>query len=141
MNNYQVEIRKIRVSEYQKLRDTTGWESITDDVVRRALASDLFSICILHKKEIIGIGRIIGDGAIYFYIQDIIVVPEYKGKGVGKLIMDNIGLFLYKNANNNSFIGLMAADGVQEFYHKFGFVERPENKPGMYKMIKKSLVK
>lgn len=138
MSNYHVEIRKLRVSEYQTLRKTTGWDSIKDDIVSKALARDLFSICVLNKNEVVGMGRIIGDGAIYFYVQDVIVVPKYKGKGIGKLIMDNIEFFLNKNANNNSFIGLMAAEGVKDFYHKFGYIERPENKPGMCKMIKKS---
>ena len=137
MSNYKIEIRRLRTNEYQSLRKTTDWFQIEDEVVYKSLENDLYSICVSDNDKIIGMGRIVGDGAIYFYIQDVIVLPEYQGKGVGKLIMNHIEAFLNKNASNNSFIGLMAADGVTEFYQKFGYVERPENMPGMYKMIKK----
>jgi len=138
MNNYKLEIRKIKVEEYQELRKTTGWNLIEDEIVKIALENNLFSVCVFDGDKLIGMGRVIGDGAIYFYIQDIIVLPEYQGKGVGKLIMNNIELFLNKAANNNSFIGLMAAKDVKEFYNKFGYNERPENRPGMYKTIVKN---
>ena len=97
----------------------------------------IFSICISDHDKVIGIGRVIGDGAIYFYIQDVIVLPEYQGKGIGKLIMKNIEEFIKKNANDNSFVGLMAAYRVKEFYHKYGYFERSNDKPGMFKIIKK----
>ena len=83
-------------------------------------------------------GRVIGDGAIYFYIQDVIVLPEFQKFGLGKLIMNQIEAYLNKNAPHNAFIGLMAADGVQKFYEKFGYRQRPGGRPGMYKMISKA---
>jgi ribosomal protein S18 acetylase RimI-like enzyme len=137
ITRYNIEHRKPTVKEYQNLRGTTDWFSIEDEVVERSLANDLFSVCVLTNSQLVGMGRIVGDGAIYFYIQDIIVAPDYKGKGVGRYIMNEIESFLKENASNNSFIGLMAAEGVQEFYRKFGYIERPGTKPGMYKMMKK----
>jgi ribosomal protein S18 acetylase RimI-like enzyme len=136
MMNYSIELRKIIVSEYQYLRRTTGWDMLEDSVVKSALENDLFSVCIVHEKKTIGIGRVVGDGAIYFYIQDIIVHPDYQKQGVGKLIMDQVESYLEKAANSNSFIGLMAADGVKDFYKKYGYSERPDNRPGMFKIIK-----
>jgi hypothetical protein len=52
--------------------------------------------------------------------------------------MENIETYLREKANNNSFIGLMAAEGVIDFYLQFGYIKRPDNKPGMYKMINKT---
>lgn len=137
MSHYKVEIRKLKVTEYQSLRNTTGWASLEDDIVNVALEKDLFSVCVLNNEKTIGIGRVIGDGAIYFYIQDVIVLPEYQNKGIGKLIMDQIELYLGNKANNNSFIGLMSAEGVKNFYTKFGYLERPASRPGMFKIVKK----
>ncbi len=132
----RIENRKISVEEYQSTRKTTGWAMLDDVVVSKGLENDLHSVCIFDSNKLIGIGRVVGDGAIYFYIQDIIVIPEYKGKGIGKLIMNNIETYLINNTNNNSFVGLMAAEGVHAFYYKFGYAERAESKPGMFKMIK-----
>ena len=136
MKPYKIEHRKLTVKEYQCLRGTTDWFTVGDEAVEKSIANELFSVCVLENKQLIGMGRIVGDGAIYFYIQDIIVDPNYQGKGIGRLIMNEVEFFLKKNTFNNSFIGLMAADGVQEFYHKFGYAERSESTPGMYKMMK-----
>ena len=136
MSTFNVEIRKLKVEEYQTLRKTTGWDMLEDKVVSASLENDLFSLCVYDHEKLIGMGRVVGDGFIYFYIQDIVVTPEYKGRGVGKLIMENVEEYLSKTANNNSFIGLMAAEGVKEFYYKFGYKERPDSRPGMFKVVK-----
>lgn len=138
MNDINIEVRKIAVSEYQALRASTDWKQIEDYIIEMALERDLYSICILHHEKVVGIGRVIGDGAIYFYIQDIIVLPKYQEKGIGKIIMENIETYLNVNTNNNSFVGLMAAEGVVDFYAQFGYKERPHNRPGMYKVISKA---
>ncbi len=135
MSKVRIEKRKLFVHEYQYLRQTTDWFQLEDDVVEKALQNDLYSVCVFDGDKIIGMGRIVGDGAIYFYIQDIIVIPEYKGKGVGKIIMNSIENYLTNMSNKNSFVGLMAAEGVAGFYYQFGYKERPADKPGMSKMI------
>lgn len=133
---YIVEIRSIKIEEYQKLRSTTGWDMLSDDVVSMALARSLFSVCVLNNGEVIGIGRVVGDGALYFYIQDVIVMPHHQQKGVGKLIMKAIEEFLKSSAPKNAFIGLMAAKGVENFYLQFGYQPRPDDRPGMFRISK-----
>lgn len=135
MKNFKTEIRKLTVSEYQTLRNSTSWPVIENDTVEKALHNDLFTICVLDDKKIIGMGRLIGDGAIYFYIQDVIVLPEYQNMNVGNSIMAEIEKYLSENAPKNAFIGLMAASGVEEFYTRFNYLKRPEDRPGMYKII------
>ena len=51
--------------------------------------------------------------------------------------MEEIEQFLEENTINNSFIGLMAAKGVRNFYKEFGYIERGDQRPGMSKIIKK----
>ena len=139
METLKIEHRKILVNEYQNLRATTGWSQVENDVVQNALERELFSVVCTEAdaNTVVGMGRVIGDGAIYFYIQDVVVHPNYKRRGVGGRIMNEIESFLKKNANNNSFVGLMAADSVSEFYHRFRYLERPHNKPGMFKIMTK----
>ena len=138
LNQFRIEKNKLTVEQYQILRKTTGWDLINDVPVSIALKNDLFSIGVFDDQAIIGMGRVIGDGAIYFYIQDVAVLPEYHKQGVGSLIMDHIENYLNENTNKNSFIGLMAAKGVKEFYKKYHYLERPSDRPGMYKIMKNS---
>ena len=135
--DFKVKKGVLSTADYQKLRATTGWDMFHDKVVERSLSADLFSVSIYDCDEIIGCGRVIGDGLMYFYIQDIIVDPVYQKKGIGTKIMLEIEKFLNKKTVNNSFIGLMAARGVREFYKKFGYSERSPERPGMCKVIKK----
>lgn len=132
-----VEIRPIKIEEYQALRGSTSWNQLADDVVAKSLANDLFSVCVMDGDKTVGIGRVVGDGAIYFYIQDVIVLPEYQGKGIGRQIMHAIENYLSEATSHNSFIGLMAAEDTQPFYHLFDYRERPGNAPGMFKRIRK----
>ena len=39
--------------------------------------------------------------------------------------MDEIMKYIQENYANGTMVGLMAADGKEKFYKKFGFVERP----------------
>lgn len=135
MKKFKIEIRKLTVSEYQTLRNSTPWAALENSTVARALKKDLFTVCVLDQEKIIGMGRLIGDGAIYFYIQDVIVLPEYQGMGVGNNIMQEIEKYLLENAPKNAFIGLMAASGVEAFYTTFNYLKRPEDRPGMYKVV------
>jgi GNAT superfamily N-acetyltransferase len=97
------------------------------------LRNSLFSVCVLFKNEVIGYGRVIGDGAIFFYVQDIMVSPEHQKKGVGRMIMSAIMDYLNIHARKYTFVGLMAAKGAAGFYEKFGFLARPPERPGMFK--------
>lgn len=134
---FRIEFKDPTAIEYNKIRNTTNWDKFDLVTIEKGLKKSLFSVCIYDIDKLIGIGRIVGDGSIYFYIQDIIVIPKYQRKGFGKIIMTEIMRYLDNNANNNSFIGLMAADGVEEFYHNFGFKTRAKSRPGMYFVYKK----
>ena len=136
MKRFTVEERKLSVYEYQLMRRSTGWYLIEDEVVKKALKNDLYSVAISDEDKLVGIGRVVGDGALYFYVQDVIVLPDYKGKGIGRLIMEAIENFIKHEARHNAFIGLMAASGVTNFYRQFDYEPRPESGPGMYKVIK-----
>jgi GNAT superfamily N-acetyltransferase len=94
-------------------------------------------VCIVLANEVIGCGRVVGDGGVYFYVQDIIVLPEFQGKGIGRHIMDAIMEYLKTHASNGAFVGLMAAKGVSEFYERYGFKERPSDAPGMFRVLRK----
>ncbi|MGX1929321.1 GNAT family N-acetyltransferase [Flagellimonas sp. 2504JD4-2] len=135
IDGYKVETRPITVSEYQKLRNTTNWQLLEDQKVAKALNQDLFSVVVVFEQDIVAMGRVIGDGAIYFYIQDIIVHPSHRGQGVGKLIMEAIESFLSATIQDYGFIGLMAAEGVETFYTSFGYTKRRDGSPGMYKIM------
>lgn len=76
----------------------------------------------------------VGDDGLYFYLQDIIVRPEFQRKGLGLLLMQPILGYLDEHARPGSFVGLMAAEGVTGFYDGPGFALRPPGRPGMFRL-------
>ncbi|MDC8002905.1 GNAT family N-acetyltransferase [Aureisphaera galaxeae] len=135
--DYRITTNTLTVAEYQSLRGTTSWEQLPDDQVAEALKNDLFSVSVYLGTDFIGMGRVIGDGTLYFYIQDMIVHPDHQGKYIGKFMMEAIEEFLNDNAKGYAFIGLMAAKGTSDFYRKLGYRPRPGNAPGMYRILSK----
>ena len=119
---------------YARLRDAVGWNEVDAAGVAEGLRATLFSVCFELYGETIGCGRVVGDGGIYFYLQDVIVTPEQQGRGYGRLIMGALMGFLDRTSRPGAFVGLMAAQGVAAFYERYGFVPRPEGRPGMYRV-------
>ncbi len=51
--------------EYQKLRKAVGWRDVETRAIRIGLHNSLFSVCVIFENEIVGCGRVIGDGRIF----------------------------------------------------------------------------
>jgi ribosomal protein S18 acetylase RimI-like enzyme len=79
-------------------------------------------------------GRVVGDGMIYFYIQDIAVKPEHQSQGIGRRIMDAITAYLKEYAPEKAFVGLFAAQGKETFYNRYG-LNRHDGMTGMFGVI------
>lgn len=137
MDNFEIIEQLPSAKVFNQLRISVGWHELNEKVAERALNDSIFSICVLYDNKIIGMARIIGDGALYFYIQDLIVLPEFQGKGVGTSMLKRILEYLNTKTNKGTFVGLIAAKGSEEFFKKYGFIERPNSQFGsaMYKHI------
>jgi hypothetical protein len=118
-----------------KLRASVGWESLSEPTLTKALANSIFFASIWHQDEPVAMGRIVGDGHQYFYLQDIIVNPAHQSLGLCQRITEHLVSQVKNIAEPGAFFGLMAAKNVAGVYQKFGFVERPSNMPGMVMTI------
>lgn len=60
---------------------------------------------------------------MYWYLQEIIVLPEYQGQGVGKSIVNRLLEYIRSTALPGTCveIGLTAVKGKEPFYEGFGF--------------------
>jgi GNAT superfamily N-acetyltransferase len=120
-------------ADYNRLRDLVGWGTYEEDVIARSLPQSLYCVCAKVDGQVVGMARVVGDGGTVFYVQDVIVVPGYQRRGIGTQMMDRVMAYLGAHAHRNSFVGLMAAKGIEAFYARYGFVVRPTDTlgPGM----------
>lgn len=118
------------VPGYNTLKRLVGWKVLPDAPTKIALDNSLYAVCIFRNGDLLATGRIIGDGYVYFHIQDVIVHPDHQGHGLGKLIMGKLESFLEQQALSGSMIGLMCARGKEGFYEKYGYHVRPNDQEG-----------
>ena len=116
--------------EYNQLRASVGWGVYDRGVADAALPRSLYGVCALVEGRVVGMARVIGDGGLVFYIQDVIVRPEYQRQGIGTMLMERIMAYIRSHAHHNSVIGLMAAAGKEPFYERYGFATRPNDRLG-----------
>ena len=116
--------------EYNQLRKIVGWGVYEPEVVEKSLPKSLYGLCAVAENKIIGMARVIGDEGLVYYIQDVIVKPEYQRKGIGTKMMEKIMAYLRGRARKNTMIGLMAAKGKEPFYERYGFTARPNENFG-----------
>jgi ribosomal protein S18 acetylase RimI-like enzyme len=118
------------VQELIDIRKAVGWGERDYGAAKVSLANCLYSVCIRHEDKLVGLGRVVGDGGLYYYIQDVVVLPEFQGRGLGAAIMDKVMAHLRQQVKPGAVIGLLAAKGKEPFYEKYGFIARPTDMLG-----------
>ena len=134
-----LEENQLDIDTYLKLRKTVNWKTLTREQAEKAIQGSLFTVVAFDDGQPVGMGRIVGDGAVICYIQDLIVIPDYQGSGVGQQIMEYLIDYVkkLKLPDTEIMLDLMCAVGREEFYNKYGFIARPTEKlgPGMIMYI------
>lgn len=127
-----LQVRAPSVQEYLNLTEAVGWaDYVSADAAAVALANSHYCVVAVLDERVVGMGRIVGDAALFFYIQDVLVVPDVQGRGVGRLIMDGLMSWIEEHAPPNAFVGLFSAEGKAPFYEQYGFASRSKGRPGM----------
>jgi len=110
-NTYNKEIKEIRKEVFiieQKVPENLEWDGL-DPEAKHVLAKD--------GKELIGTGRVFSDG----HIGRVAVTKNYRGKGIGKKIMNKL-IELAKNEGLNEVL-VSSQCSAAGFYKKLGFSE------------------
>ena len=120
------------VETYLRLREKAGMRPRTISGASKGLGSELYSVLLRHNEsnEIVGMGRVVGDGGTVFHICDMAVEEEWQGKGGGSMIMDSLMEYITSEASGYSYINLMA--DVDGFYERWGFKPTIPNSRGMF---------
>ena len=126
------------IDDFNSLYDAVGWEAYDYNITKQALDNTFYSVSIYDENKIIGYGRLIGDTICFMYIHDVMVLPEYQGQKIGTQIMNKLidKVKEIKKENPDIRVYLGASKGKEEFYKKFGFIERYEADLGAGMILK-----
>src|SRR5690349_8398961 len=76
-----------------------------------------FKCFVLDQGRLVGAGRALADGIDCSYLCDIVIHPEYQGRGLGKAVVEKLTEL---SAGHRKII-LYANPGKEGFYRKLGF--------------------
>jgi len=111
------------------------WKENYDPSLIKYLIKGSHKFAVIIKKDenkAIGMGRLISDGVSDAYIQDLIILNDYRGLGLGKKLVNY--LVNYCKENKINWIGLISEPGQDGFYSKLGFSNMEEYTPMKYKI-------
>ncbi len=109
---------QVSPKEVSELRNSVGWNGM-GQCYKNSLKKSYFFICCFDDNKLIGFLDVVSNSVTDAYIQDVIVNPDFQGKGVGTNLMK---LAIDKLIEDNIYmISVLFEEPLLPFYKKFGF--------------------
>lgn len=132
---------KLKISDN---KENVNWEIVSSiigaaglsntdaEICKKAFQGSQVTVFAFEDEKMVGVARAISDGVKQAAIYDVAILPEYQGKGIGRVLIDSI----IDKLPGCNFI-LYANLGKEVFYEKLGFRRL---KTGMAKFANKELM-
>lgn len=105
-----------------KLLNTSYWAKDREKEIIKKTVENSLCYFAYDRNKLIGFARVITDYATNYYLCDVIVDKEYRGKGIGKKLVETL-------TNDEDLIhvrGLLITKDAKKFYEKFGFYNKED---------------
>ncbi len=122
----------LTVDEFNAMRVAVNWETIEPRQAQKGLNGSDYLVVFRENGTPVAMARTLADGGYFVFMVDVIVLPEYQGKRLGSMIVENV-LDHYRSTLKDGqkiSLNLMAAQGKDVFYEKCGFCRRPNDTAG-----------
>jgi ribosomal protein S18 acetylase RimI-like enzyme len=121
-----IEIRIVKSWERDEIvrlyRTSDWWREEWDPAGIPALMKGSYAFAVAKDMATglaVGMGRVLSDGVSDAYLQDVVVDPAYRHRGIGCRIVQK--LVSYCLRGGISWIGCIATPGTKGFYQELGF--------------------
>lgn len=132
-SSYEITPRPPSVEDYLRLRRDSGLSPKTAEQATAAIAGSwAFRQALDSAGNVIGMGRIIGDGGWYFLVADMATLPVYQGQGIGSAILDELLRQVHHAVPAGAYITLTADPAGRRLYESRGFAELTPNSTAMH---------
>jgi ribosomal protein S18 acetylase RimI-like enzyme len=126
--------RDLDLYELEELCNAVGWARRPIRKVKKAIQHSYLVITMWeqrgNRRRLVGFSRATSDHAFNATIWDVVVHPDFQGRGLGKELMRQLIKKLRSEDISN--VTLFADPQVVEFYKGLGFMPDPEGIKGMF---------
>lgn len=115
------------LAEYMEMRRAVNFMVLSERIASNALNNAFHITTVRDGGRAVGMIRVLSDGSYANFITDVMVIPEYQHRGIGKELMRRTVDYMKSTLmpGETIVLYLMSATGKEEFYKRFGFKERP----------------
>ena len=117
------EYTEFQKDEIWQLYTQVGWTAYTENMtaLERGSKNSLLVLAAYENEELLGIVRVVGDGATIILVQDILVYPQKQRQGIGTSLLKAV-LERYADVRQIQLVTDNTPKTVA-FYQSLGFVE------------------
>ena len=102
------------------LRESVGWNRMEEEYNNPRLTS-FYHIAVYEEDKLVGYIDSVSNGVTDAYIQDLMIHPDYQGKGLGTELMNQ--MIAYLKESRIYIISVVFDESLKSFYERFGFYQ------------------
>ena len=123
MNELTIKHNELTAGQFIELWESVWGGAPTFEQTDLAMKNTLFRVSVFDSDRIVAMARMVGDLGLEYYIKDVVVRPEYQGKGIGRLLIGELMAFIDRSSVKGTtvFVELAAMPDKAKFYEKLGF--------------------
>lgn len=108
----------VSAKDLSDLREAVGWNRMESEY-SNPLMTSYYHIAVYEDGKLVGYIDSVSNGVTDAYIQDLMVHPDYQGKGLGTELMNQ--MIAYLKENRIYIISVVFEESLKPFYDRFGF--------------------
>lgn len=134
-----IEYNTLTKEEYIDIMSSVSWKIPSERLLEISLKNGINVKYVLNNKTV-GMASFVTNGGYAGLIMDVVVKPDFQGKGYGKALIKSLIKYIQSQMQDGEemMIQLLSAPGKEKFYSNFGFkVKKEVAEEGMYMWLKK----
>lgn len=115
--------RAITLAEYIGLSDAVGWRGRPEVAATYNVTNSVYSLIAEDEANSLAVGCLLlmRSGRADYYLESLIVHPDWQGRHIGTSLMERLMEWLRKNAAPGASVELHTDESKAPFYDHFGF--------------------
>lgn len=110
------------IREYQELRRSVNFSPRSEESAGRGLPGSCWVVTVrTGTGRAVGMARMVGDGGCSFLVVDVIVHPDFQGRGIGSEMMRRLDAWIEAHVPDGAMISMLADEPGRRLYERHGF--------------------